>query len=153
MYKAKCSFFHFDHFNSCINLVEHCGGCMADYDDTEKQAELSLTWSMATDYQWKLLRPCSRQTTWGAYLMCSVNHRFAKMVEDIKNAYFVGRDRNPKTVNDAYYHICNGVNDIKHHHNGLYQPWSIICRSKNRCQCLIREKKIKRQFQCHVSQM
>ena len=48
-----------------------------------------------------------------AYLMCSDKHRFGKMVEDINNAYWVGRDEYPKLVNDAYYHICNWSNDQK----------------------------------------
>ena len=88
---------------------------MVDYEDIEKElTELSLTWQTATDEQMKTAKATAQDKLLGvAYLMCSDKHRFGKMVEDIDNAYLVGRDEYPKSVNDAYYRICNWSNDQK----------------------------------------
>jgi len=72
-YKAKWEFFHLlqdwssdnksflDHFINCVNVVEHCGGSMVDYEDFEKElADLSLTQQMANDDQMKAARTLLR---------------------------------------------------------------------------------------------
>ena len=126
-YNAKWQCFHLlqeqnsdnksflDCFNNCGNVLEHCGGSMVDYEDIEKElTELSLTQQMATDEQIKTAKATAQDKLLVvAYLMCSDKHRFGEMVEDINNAYWVGRDEYPKLVNDAYYHICNWSNDQK----------------------------------------
>ena len=96
---------------------------MVDYEDIEKElTELSLTRQTATDEQMKTAKATAQDKLLGvAYLMCSDKHRFGKVVEDIDNAYLVGRDEYPKSVNDAYYRICNWSNDQKPHYHGLYQ--------------------------------
>ena len=94
-------------FNKCVYVMEHCGGSMVEYDEFEKElAELSITWQMATDDQMKAGKANSQDKLLGvAYLMCSDKHRFAKMVENIENAYLVGCDQYQKMRNDAYYRI------------------------------------------------
>ena len=103
-FKAKWRFFHLlqernsdnksflDRFNNCVNVVEHCGGSMVDYEDIEKElTELSLTRQTATDEQMKTAKATAQDKLLGvAYLMCSDKHRFSKMVEDIDNACWPG---------------------------------------------------------------
>ena len=95
--------------------MEHCGGSMVDYEDFEKElADLSLTQQMANDYQMKAAKATAQDKLIGvAYLMCLDKHRFGKIVEDIDNSYLVGQDEYPKSVNDAYYCICNWSNNQK----------------------------------------
>ena len=98
-----------------MNVVEHCGDSIVDYEDIGKElTELSLTQEIATDKQMKTAKPTAQDKLLGvAYLMCSDKHRFVKMVEDTDNAYWVGWDEYPKSVNDAYYCICKWSNDQK----------------------------------------
>ena len=42
-----------------------------------------------------------------SYLMCVDWSRFAKLVEDIENAYLTVACQLPKSVNDAYHHVTN----------------------------------------------
>jgi len=95
---------------------------MVDYEDIETElTELSLTQQLATDDQMKAAKATSQDKLLGAaYLMCSNKHRFGKMVEDIHNAYLIGQDEYPKSVNDAYYHICNWSNDQE-----TSLPWAL----------------------------
>ena len=76
--------------------------------------------------------------------MCSDKHRFGKAVEDIKDAYFVDWDENPNWWMMPIITIAKSP-----HYYGLYQWWSIIHTSNNRCQCLIKGGEIERQV-CHI---
>jgi len=104
-----------DRFNNCVNVVEHCGGSMVDFEDIEKELEdLSLIRQMATNDQMKATKATAQDKLLGvAYLMCSDKHRFRKMVEHFNNAYLVGQDGYPKLVNDDYYCKCNWSKDKK----------------------------------------
>ena len=54
-----------------MDVVEHCGGSMVDYEDIETElTELSLTRQLATDDQMKAAKATSQDKLLGvAYLM------------------------------------------------------------------------------------
>ena len=104
--------FH-DHFNNCMDVIEHCGGTIVDCEDVEGElSALSLTFQTATIEQIIQAKQSAKDKLLGvAYLMCVYLSRFGKLLEDIENAYLVGVDQIPKSVNNEYHHVTNWSND------------------------------------------
>ena len=124
-HKAKWRFYHLmqeknschkgfrDRFNNCVDVVEHCGGTLVDYNDVENElTALSLTFRTATDEQITQAKQTAKDKLLGvSYLMCVDRTKFGKLLEDVENAYLTGVDQFPKSVNDAYHRVTNWSND------------------------------------------
>ena len=104
--------FH-DRFNNCVDVIEHFGGTIVDYKDVEGElSDLSLTFQTATTEQNTKAKQSAKDELLGvAYLMCVDWSRLGKLLEDTENAYLVGVDQFPKSVNDVYHHVTNWSND------------------------------------------
>jgi len=102
--KNSCHRGFHDHFNNCVDVVEHCDGALVDYDDVENElTALSLTFCTATDEQITQAKQMAKDKLLGvSYRMCVDHTKFGKLLEDVENAYLTGVDQFPKSVNDAY---------------------------------------------------
>ena len=102
-----------DCFNNCVDDIEYCGGTIVDCKDVEGElSALSLTLQTANTEQITQAKQSEKDKLLGvAYLMFVDWRQFGKLLEDTENAYLVGVDQFPKSVNDAYDCFTNWSND------------------------------------------
>ena len=106
-HKAKWHFYHHmqeknsrhkgfcDHFNNSVEVVEHCGGSLVDYNDVENELTVdSLTFCTATDEKITQAKQILKDKLLGvSYLMYVEGIKFGNLLEDVKNAYLTGVDQ------------------------------------------------------------
>jgi len=84
-----------DHFNNSVEVVEHCGGSLVDYNDVENELTVdSLTFCTATDEKITQAKQILKDKLLGvSYLMYVEGIKFGNLLEDVKNAYLTGVDQ------------------------------------------------------------
>jgi hypothetical protein len=101
---------YLDRFQSCIDVIEHCGGSIGNEPaivneilisglidpDKASQGEIAAAITVAQE---KCLA--------SLFLQGADKGRFGKLIEDLEIAYTQGRDNYPKTVQDTYTLLTN----------------------------------------------